>query len=298
MKSKLIYIVLIVLSMTFVAQASASTNPLSFKIDNNNYVTPSGEPEPYINKDGRTMVPIRFIGNALGVADVDIVWDSNTSTATITKNSKKILIKVGDHFIINNDQQVKMDTAAEITKERLFIPARFIAEALGARVEWDDKQNKVFILSTTNGNLSRYSETLEMKQLPVTLEDNKVKYSLKQVFIYPAGSDEFNTYFKSNKIFVEQDVNYLITTKFTVKNKNTDKITWQGGDSSMWFISEAHGSITTPLEHQLNSLDAGQEDEFNQAYTSTVTDIKQIIVYLEDGSDVKEVTLFQNHISN
>jgi hypothetical protein len=44
-----------------------------------------------------------------------------------------------------NGQSTRMDVSPEITNDRTFLPARWVAEALGAEVEWDDITKQAII---------------------------------------------------------------------------------------------------------------------------------------------------------
>lgn len=91
---------------------------------------------PYIAKN-RTMVPIRYIANACGVTDENITWNQATRTATISGPNNVVTIKMGSNTIITSNGVITMDTVAVNTGNRIYVPARFIANALGATVTWD-----------------------------------------------------------------------------------------------------------------------------------------------------------------
>ena len=91
---------------------------------------------PYIAKN-RTMVPIRYIANACGVTDENITWDQATRTATISGPNNVVTIKMGSNIITTSNGVITMDTVAVNTGNRIYVPARFIANALGATVTWD-----------------------------------------------------------------------------------------------------------------------------------------------------------------
>jgi len=100
---------------------------------------------PYI-KDGRTYVPIRFLGYAMGLTDADIVWDEATQKVTMTKGDKVVELTVGSTTITVNGEAKTMDVAPEISAEgRTMLPARFVAEGLGATVGWDPATKTVLI---------------------------------------------------------------------------------------------------------------------------------------------------------
>lgn len=115
-----------------------------FKIGDSNYYvedkdgniqTVPMDVAPYI-KDGRTLVPARFLGNALGVPDEKITWDQNTRTATL-QGKKKLTLVIGSLNMKSDDEVVKMDVAPEIKSGRTMLLARYVAEGLGYEVGWD-----------------------------------------------------------------------------------------------------------------------------------------------------------------
>ena len=48
-----------------------------------------------------------------------------------------------DNKLYLNGEAIQMDTAAVIKLERTYVPVRFIAEALGMEVGWDDATRAV-----------------------------------------------------------------------------------------------------------------------------------------------------------
>ncbi|BCJ88173.1 copper amine oxidase N-terminal domain-containing protein [Effusibacillus dendaii] len=136
-----------------IANAEVVSENFGISINGQAYVTPEGEQKPYINQDGRTMVPVRFVSQQLGAY---VNWDQYSQKVTITGN-KTIQIQVGQSFINVDGQRVQMDTQAELTKDRVFIPARFIGEALGAQVNWDG-QTVSFQVPQTPANSSNMKQ--------------------------------------------------------------------------------------------------------------------------------------------
>ena len=89
--------------------------------------------EPIIRQN-RTMLPVRFVAENLG-ATVD--WDGTTSTATLTAKDVKIEITIGATTAKVNGEAVELDSPAFIENSRTYLPVRFVAEKLGATVDWD-----------------------------------------------------------------------------------------------------------------------------------------------------------------
>ena len=92
--------------------------------------------------NSRTYTPARFVAEALGAK---VVWDEKTRTVTITKDDTTIILTIDSTTAYVNGEAVKMDAAAFIADGRTFTPARFVAENLGASVEWDEEARTVTI---------------------------------------------------------------------------------------------------------------------------------------------------------
>jgi hypothetical protein len=93
---------------------------------------------PYI-KDGRTMLSVRWVAKALGVSDENIIWDGVNRTVTVITGTRVVQMKIGSKMMTVNGATITMDVAAEIVPPgRTMIPMRFLAQALGAKVTWDD----------------------------------------------------------------------------------------------------------------------------------------------------------------
>lgn len=99
---------------------------------------------PYISGE-RTYLPIRYVGYALGLTDNDILWDGVNQTVTLIKGNKVIQLKAGSTDMLVNGAVLAMDAAPEITGERLCLPVRFVAQAFGAAVGWDEAARTVSI---------------------------------------------------------------------------------------------------------------------------------------------------------
>ena len=99
---------------------------------------------PYIDTNSdRTFVPVRFLANALGVADSNIGWDNNSQRITLNQpGMNSVKMEIGSTTITSNGQPTQMDVSPIINHDRTFLPARFVAEALGYTVRWDEG-NKV-----------------------------------------------------------------------------------------------------------------------------------------------------------
>lgn len=85
---------------------------------------------PY-ETSGRTYVPVRYLGNALGVTDQNISWDTKSNKAKLILNDKSAELTIGLKQIVASGQSKAVDAAPELKNNRTYLPARFVAEALG-----------------------------------------------------------------------------------------------------------------------------------------------------------------------
>ena len=91
---------------------------------------------PFI-EDGRTMVPIRFIAEALGAY---VNWVDSEMTDYIQLDVNKTLSIPVDQPLPNG-----LGTAA-LVNDRLFVPIRYVAEQMGATVDWNASTQTVTII--------------------------------------------------------------------------------------------------------------------------------------------------------
>lgn len=99
-----------------------------------------------INKEGRNLVPLRAIFNALGA---EVEWDGSTRTITGTKGETKIVLQLDSNQATINGAAKMLDVPATSYNGRTMVPARFIAESLGADVYWDGSTQTV-VITTKN----------------------------------------------------------------------------------------------------------------------------------------------------
>jgi arylsulfate sulfotransferase len=90
---------------------------------------------PYINSDSRTLVPVRFVSEALG-CQVD--WNDTERSVTIAKAGTVIKMTIGSQVYSINGQEKTMDTVPVIANDRTMVPVRFVSEALGAQVHYQN----------------------------------------------------------------------------------------------------------------------------------------------------------------
>jgi hypothetical protein len=103
--------------------------------------TMSFDVAPYMEtSSGRTMVPIRYIAEAMGAS---VYWNNDTQTDTISLDGRSMNITVGK--LLPNDSNGNTMGMAALIHDRLFVPVRYVSEQLGANVSWDPSTSTVTI---------------------------------------------------------------------------------------------------------------------------------------------------------
>jgi hypothetical protein len=97
---------------------------------------------PPVIKDGRVLIPVRAVTNGLGA---DVKWDPQEQKVTITRGEIKIEIFLDSWIYYVNGEEKSFDAVAQVINNRTFVPLRFIAEALGEKVNYDDTTGEVEI---------------------------------------------------------------------------------------------------------------------------------------------------------
>jgi len=96
---------------------------------------------PYI-EDGRTLIPVRYLAGALGA---QTAWDDATQKVNVTENGTVIILTIDRASLAVNGTTQQMDVAPVIKNGRTYLPARYVAEALGAKVDWNQATQTVTI---------------------------------------------------------------------------------------------------------------------------------------------------------
>ena len=133
--------------------------------------------KPYVDENGRTMVPLRPVANAMGI---DVEWDRRTKTAVFSDtydpgiegfgydiNGKQVYgrivymslsFKVDDPKVemfanVKKDNgemtmivdQFQMDTTAVVKDGRTYAPVRYMVQSFGYNVGWDKETKTVTV---------------------------------------------------------------------------------------------------------------------------------------------------------
>lgn len=129
--------------------------------------------EPFIDENSRTMVPLRAVGDALGLT---VDWDNPTRTASFSDGTKTLYFPIDSNIARASDgSTITMDTAAVIVNNRIYAPVRYLAEYFGYTVEWDGVNRNVIIRYE---NSSASSEGPDPASVMLAIADKEVQEML------------------------------------------------------------------------------------------------------------------------
>ena len=133
MKKLIRTLVFLLIFGTFFVPAQAKSEfftPVCLSVNSKYVKTPN---HAYL-KNETTMVSLRDFGE---IFDADIQWSEKTSTATVKTDTKTISVTKNKNYATVNGKSQKLDSTAVIANDRVYVPLRFLAENLGAKVGWD-----------------------------------------------------------------------------------------------------------------------------------------------------------------
>ena len=101
-------------------------------------------------ENNRTYVPVRYLALALGVPENNIIWNNAAASVTLSKGGLTVKLMPGSRNMQVNGRTVTMDAAPVSRNGRVYLPARYVAEAFGYRVGWDETGRTVSIFAPEN----------------------------------------------------------------------------------------------------------------------------------------------------
>lgn len=102
--------------------------------------------QPPIIEDGRTLVPLRAIFEAL---NVNVGWEKETQTVLADWGDNSLSLQIGKNVINMGDgHKITIDVPAKIVGGRTLVPVRAVSEAMGANVSWNGVDRRVDVTKT------------------------------------------------------------------------------------------------------------------------------------------------------
>jgi len=92
--------------------------------------------------DGRTLVPVRGVFEALGF---DVEWDNATRTVSLTRDNYEVTIVIDSPTFNTNGVNHDLDVPAQIIGGRTMLPIRLVLESVGYYVGWNEATRAVLV---------------------------------------------------------------------------------------------------------------------------------------------------------
>ena len=131
------------LAFAVVGATVASANHLVVWVDGKP-VKFADNAEPMVYR-GRVMVPMRGIFEALGAT---LTYDPTTRTVQAQRGNEAVELTFGSKIAKKNGAEILLDTPPSIIKNVTYVPMRFIAESLGAKLAYDKANMKLEIVTS------------------------------------------------------------------------------------------------------------------------------------------------------
>lgn len=95
----------------------------------------NGEPVeldvPAVIQDGHTLVPLRFVAEAL---EASVSWNAEDRSILIESFEQRVSLQIGNPLAVANETEVELAVEPQIIQGRTMVPLRFVSEALEAEV--------------------------------------------------------------------------------------------------------------------------------------------------------------------
>ena len=261
--------------------------------------------------NGRTMVPIRAIFENMGAV---VEWDTNTNSALCIKDDIVVKMTVNSTDMYINNQLTKMDISPVIIKGRTLAPARYVAEAFGADVQWSQKNNSVVICSKDVYAYADYPDIPDLGKcynIPLLKETTQEGYNTLSYVYSDMINDDYYSYLYDNSALIlgkyaEESIDYtdgILTIAYTKENETEPRYfigTSYAEDGSMIFvvmipnkaIIENKVILYAPDGSTIEISEKEIDTYLNTGWYKTLEETQQIL-YAPDG---RTVTVFKSEV--
>ncbi|OMF88760.1 copper amine oxidase N-terminal domain-containing protein [Paenibacillus sp. FSL R7-0337] len=128
-----------------------------------------------ISKSGSILVPLRGVFESLGV---NVLWSRETETITANKGSTKVTLKMGSNIAYVNGSEVKLSASLAKINGCSMVPLRFVSEAFGGTVKWDNDTQTANIITGSSHNVV-IDSTKTQKVNGITVKYGKHTYGVR-----------------------------------------------------------------------------------------------------------------------
>lgn len=133
--------------------------------------------QPPVLDNGSTLVPLRAVFEAFGAV---VNWDEATQTVMATMEGTTVKLTINSSTATINGVSKPLATPAKKVNNRTLVPLRFVGEAFGRYVDWDDATQTVRISDPTP--VPNQTKTTVFESLTPLFYDNQVAINPYKVY--------------------------------------------------------------------------------------------------------------------
>ena len=154
---------------------------------------------------GRSFVPIRYAAETFGF---QVKWDGANNKVRISNDTDSVELKVDATTAVVNGEQRSLDAAPFNLSGTVYVPLRFIGEALGVKVTWL-KEGRVLI---QNDSVKTDIEAVPLRRVekalnePVRTDSSKITTSTKTINVNTVHIDLYHPKVKLDAVYANNKI--------------------------------------------------------------------------------------------
>lgn len=307
MKRMLSFLLVVLLLGTSLPQSVLAANPVTVYVHGKLVVA---DQLPYI-QEGRVMLPFRAIGEQLGAT---VTWDEQTQQISFQNADNVVLFHIGSYNYTHNGVVKSLDMPPQLKGDRTFVPVRFISEALGYPVVWNDIRRSAYV-----GVLP--DETLDpgKPMVALTFDDGPAAGKTERIVQALANADGRATFFMvgssvqnqpntvwqvaahgneiGNHSFSHADFTKLAPSGIQFELSSADQAIAAVVGEAPTLIRPTYGSVNQTFQNSVNRpLILWSIDPEDWRTRDTAASVNHVMAHVKDGSiillhDIHEPTV-------
>lgn len=191
-----------------------ASSDIKLIVDNKDITNLSGP----IIVNSRTLVPIRFISEAIGAK---VIWDGDNRTVLVEKENKSVFLKIDSRIINYNQGELYQfsDVAPFIINSRTYVPLRLISNALEIGIEWDNETRTVYVDSAKKSSIEPFYdfEIKSIKNKDIITSNTNIEIDIpegfqneaKEIKMFLIDKDTLKGFEVANSSAVDKVITYL-----------------------------------------------------------------------------------------
>ncbi|MFZ5989803.1 MAG: copper amine oxidase N-terminal domain-containing protein [Bacillota bacterium] len=243
----IVFTLILALTITMSTIPIEASKEIKVSVNGQNISFPDAK--PFIDKNNRTLIPVRFVSQALGA---EVKWDGDKREVLITLRETNVKLRIDDSNMLINNRIKTMDTKAVIAQNRTFVPVRFVSEALGAEVLWNASTYTVIITTKDQSSLEQKVYKVN-PNIPKELYEYEYRkrewdgeYATNKWMVENYGESQVTEWMNIGKGYMESF--YNVDYRSYDKSKYIEELKWFFMPQTNW---RADDGVKRPIEDHI-----------------------------------------------